>query len=255
MRRILLLSHAAVAYVGFLCVFAWTIGFLADLRVPTTIDGGTAGSRATAIVVDLALLTVFALQHSVMARDAVKTRMRRTVPVAAERSTYVLATDLVVALLLWQWRPIDGTVWHVGPQPWRDVVWFVCGAGWLVAVGATFMIDHLEFVGLRQAVTGASASGALVERWLYAWVRHPILLGLLVAFWATPDMTAGHALFAGASTAYIVVGARLEERDLRRHLGEPYREYAARTPALLPRPAVRAGAGRSLHASEGPGEA
>jgi protein-S-isoprenylcysteine O-methyltransferase Ste14 len=234
MKRILLTTYAAVAYLGFLAVLAWAVAFVADVPLPTAIDHGTDGPRATAVLIDLALLSAFAAQHSVMARDSVKRVLGRIVPKAAERSTYVLATDLVLALLLWQWRPIDGSIWHVQGQPWRDLLWVVYAIGWGVAVAATFMIDHLSFVGLRQATTGRSAEGPFVERWLYAWVRHPLLLGVLIAFWATPDLTAGHLLFAGASTGYILVGARLEERDLRRHLGEPYREYAARTPALLP---------------------
>jgi len=250
MKRIVLMTYAAVAYLGFLGVLVWAVAFLADVPLPTAIDHGSRGSRLTAIGIDLALLTVFAVQHSVMARDSVKSALGQVVPKAAERSTYVLATNLVLALLLWQWRPIDGWVWHVQSQPWRDLLWVVCAAGWAIAVAATFMIDHLGFLGLRQAATGKAADGPFVERWLYAWVRHPLLLGLLVAFWATPDLSVGHLVFAGASTGYILVGARLEERDLHRHLGEQYREYAARTPALVPRPRV-AGLAPAVHHDPG----
>lgn len=239
MTRTLLLAYAALAYLGFLMVTVWSVAFLADVPLPTAVDHGTASPAAVAVLVNLALLGAFALQHSVMARDSAKRVLGRVIPPGAERSTYVLATDLLLALLLWQWRPIEGRVWQVESEPWRTALWLAFAAGWAIAVAATFMIDHLDFVGLRQAATGDRASGPFVERWLYSWVRHPLLLGLLIAFWATPSMSAGHLLFAGAATAYILVGMRLEERDLRRHLGEPYRAYAARTPALLPRPRRR----------------
>lgn len=243
MSRSLRLTYALVAYVGFLAVTVWSVAFLANVHLLTTIDGDRSRSAAVAVGVNLALLGVFALQHSVMARDRVKGLMRRAVPAAAERSTYVLVTDLLLALVLWQWRPVDGWVWHVQDQRWRVVLWVCFGLGWALAVSATYMIDHLDFVGLRQAASGRLTAGPFVERWAYAWVRHPLLLGLLIAFWATPDMSVGHLLFAGASTAYILVGLRLEERDLRRHLGQAYRDYAARTPALLP--SVIPGVGRS----------
>jgi len=243
MNRLLLLAYALVAYAGFLAVTAWSVAFLANVHLASTIDDNSTGPALIAVGVNLVLLGAFALQHSVMARDGVKRQMRRVVPAAAERSTYVLAADLLLALLLWQWRPIDGWVWHIRDEPWRVALWICFGLGWALAVAATYMIDHFDFVGLRQAASGRLTSGAFVERWAYAWVRHPLLLGLLIAFWATPDMSVGHLLFAAASTAYVLVGIRLEERDLRRHLGEAYQEYAARTPALVPRPRLHSAVG------------
>jgi protein-S-isoprenylcysteine O-methyltransferase Ste14 len=240
-KRALIVVVAAIAYLAFLVDLLWAVAFLADRHLVTTIDGDGHGSTAVAVVVDLALLAAFAVHHSVMARDGAKRVITRLVPAAVERSTYVLVADVLLALVLWQWRPIGGAVWHVEAQPWRTVVWFGYAFGWVLAVASTFMIDHLDFVGLRQAATRPDKyrPPTFRERWLYAWVRHPLMLGLLIAFWVSPTMTTGHLLFAAAGTGYIAVGVWFEERDLRRHLGEPYRAYAARTPAIIPVPSRR----------------
>jgi methanethiol S-methyltransferase len=238
MKRVLLVTYSAVAYVAFLAVVLWSIAFVADVHVVTTIDGGAHDPRLEAAIIDLALLGLFATHHSLMARDRAKQLLARIVPPAAERATYVLAADLLLALVLWQWRPISGHVWNVTAQPWRDLIWIGYALGWLIAVASTFMIDHLDFLGLRQAAArqGQYTAPPFTVRWLYAWVRHPLMLGLLIAFWVTPDLTAGHLLFALAATGYIAVGVQLEERDLRRHLGQFYVDYAAAVPAILPRP-------------------
>jgi protein-S-isoprenylcysteine O-methyltransferase Ste14 len=232
-------AYAGVAYVSFLLVAAWGVGFLAHLSgVPTTVDGPPRGPVWAALLVDGLLLLAFAVHHSVLARPGVKRRMARVLPAAAERSSYVLAAALLLGVLFWQWRPLPGTVWLVSAQPWVAVLWLLYALGWVITFGATFMIDHWDFVGIRQARwdprKGAYAGPGFTERWLYAWVRHPILLGMLIAFWATPGMTAGHLVFAAAATGYIVVGLYFEERDLRRCLGETYRDYADRVPAVLP---------------------
>jgi protein-S-isoprenylcysteine O-methyltransferase Ste14 len=216
----------------------WAVGFLADLAwVPTTIDGPASGPTWAALAVDLGLLLLFAVQHSVMARAAVKRRVH--LPVAVERSTFVLASGVVLGLLFWQWRPLPGTVWSVAAQPWVGLLWTVYGLGWVIAIAATFLIDHWDFVGLRQARwddrLGPYAGPGFTERWLYAWVRHPLMLGLLITFWATPTMTVGHLVFAVAATGYVAVGLHFEERDLRRALGASYGDYADRVPAVLPR--------------------
>jgi protein-S-isoprenylcysteine O-methyltransferase Ste14 len=244
-KRVLLVAYATVAYLWFLADVLWAIAFLADVPVPTAIDHGHRGSTATAVVVDLALLGVFAIHHSVMAREGAKRFLARVLPASAERSTYVLAADALLALVFWQWRPIGGAIWQVPGQPWRAAVWVGYALGWVLAVSATFMIDHFDFVGLRQAATrpGDYRPPTFRERWLYAWVRHPLMLGLLIAFWVTPGMSGGHLLFATASTGYIAVGVYLEERGLRRQLGEAYRDYARRTPAIVPG-LRRAAAGR-----------
>ncbi len=234
MSTMLATAFAAVAYLAFLTVIVWAIAFLTDLGTGTVVDRGPVTAPPLAIAIDLLLVLVFALHHSVFARTPVKNRITRVLAPRIERSTYVLAASALLALLLWQWRPIPGLIWQVTAEPWRAALWAVFALGWLIAIGSTFMIDHLEFVGIRQAVTGRSGDATFQARWLYALVRHPLMLGLLLAFWATPDMTWGHALFAAAFSAYIAIGIRFEERDLRTVLGEPYRRYARRTPALVP---------------------
>ena len=237
MKRALLVSYSLVAYAAFLAVILWAIAFVADLHILTTVDGGPRDPRLKAAVIDLALLGAFAFHHSLMARDRAKALITRVVPPAAERTTYVLAADALLALVLWQWRPIAGSVWDVNAQPWREVIWVGYGLGWLIAVAATFMIDHFDLLGVRQAASdpGEYTAPAFKVRWLYAWVRHPLMLGLLMAFWITPRMTAGHLLFALAATGYIAIGVRFEERDLHRNLGKPYADYASRVPAIIPR--------------------
>jgi protein-S-isoprenylcysteine O-methyltransferase Ste14 len=235
---------ALLGYVGFNLVNLWTLGFLANLPfVPTTIDGGTSGGVA-AILIDLALVGLFGLQHSIMARQGVKTRMRRVVPAAAERAVYVIASNLLLALILALWQPLPGTLWHLEGTA-RIAMWVVYGLGWAFAVAATQAIDAWELVGMRQAWHAlrdrASQPPRLQQPLLYTVVRHPMQLGLLIAFWATPDMTHGHALFAVAFTLYILVGIRFEERDLERQFGDDYRAYRRRVPMLLPWPRPRIG--------------
>ncbi len=236
-RRLILGGYAALAYAAFLAAALWTAGFLAGTAVPVTIDSGSRPPAAVALAADTGLLLLFAGQHTVMARRGFKRRLARVMPAEAERSTFVLASGLALLLLCWQWQPLPAQVWLLRGW-WTPLAWAVYGAGWLIAVGATFMVDHLDFLGLRQAGYGrqAAAPPVLRERWLYRWVRHPMMTGLLVTFWATPRMTAGHLLFAAAGTAYIAVGIRFEERELRGQFGERYREYARRVPALIPLP-------------------
>jgi protein-S-isoprenylcysteine O-methyltransferase Ste14 len=228
--------HAGIAYAGFLVAALWAVGFLADAGAPTSVDGPAERPAWSALLIDAGLLLIFAVQHSVMARAAVKRRLARLVPAPVERSTYVLATGLALGLLFWQWQPVPAVVWRLG-TPWAGVLWAIYGLGWLIAVSATFMVDHLDFLGIRQAGWRGPRpyqSPPFRERWLYAWIRHPMMLGLLIAFWVTPRMTVGHLFFAAAGTGYIAVGLRFEERDLYRQLGHTYRDYADRVPALLP---------------------
>jgi protein-S-isoprenylcysteine O-methyltransferase Ste14 len=236
------LALSAVAWAGFNAVMVWTVAFLAGVVVPRSVDGPARGSAAVAVAVDLTLLLLFAVQHSVMARRGVKAWLRRRVPARLERTAYVLATDLCLVLLLALWRPFGGDLWRVhGPA--SAVLWVLFGAGWLLAVAATYAVDHLELTGLRQAGWAPprppAAAGGLQVGGLYAVVRHPLMTGLLLAFWATPHMGAAHLLFAVASTAYVAIGVRYEERDLRRTFGTEYDAYAARVPAVLPVSALR----------------
>lgn len=232
MKRAAAIGYAVVAYVGFLVVIVWAIVWLADAGAVTGIDRGPAAAPAVAVLIDLALLGLFAAHHSVFARPAIKRALR--LPPRIERATYVLTADVLLALVLWLWHPIPDTVWDVGAAPWRVVIWAGYGIGWSIAIASTWMIDHYDFVGLRQAASRSYRPPGFQVRWLYAWVRHPLMLGLLIAFWMTPTMTWGHVLFAAASSVYIAVGIRFEERDLRASLGRPYLDYASRTPAILP---------------------
>jgi protein-S-isoprenylcysteine O-methyltransferase Ste14 len=186
-------------------------------------------------VVDLALLGIFAIQHSVMARPWFKRAWASVIPKAAERATYVLLSSAVVGLVALLWRPLDHGVWHVGPQPWRVLLWIGYGAGWLLVVLSTFMIGHGDLFGLTQALHGDRYTEPTFHKpGFYALVRHPIMSGFLVAFWTTPDMTVGHVLFAAVSTAYIVIAVRLEEHDLRADLGPVYDRYASEVPRFAP---------------------
>ena len=240
--RLTSLFLSALAWVGFVVVMLWTIGFLGGVVVPRTVDGPARTSTELAVATDLGLLGLFALQHSVMARREVKSWLRRWVPASLERTTFVLVTDVCLVVLLVLWQPWGGQVWDVN-GPAAVVLWFLCAAGWLLAVTATFAVDHLELTGLRQAGWAAHRNSAPVTELqtggLYAVVRHPLLTGMVLAFWATPQMSASHLLFALGATAYIAVGMRFEERDLRRSFGASYAAYAAHIPALVPRLPMR----------------
>jgi methanethiol S-methyltransferase len=233
----LILGYAAAAYLLFLAVLVYAIGFFADAGVPKGIDQGPRSPWPLAVATDLLLLLLFAVQHTVMARPWFKRRWTRLVPVPAERATYVLCASLLLALLFWQWRPVGGTVWHL-PEPAAGVLLGVYAAGWVLAVSSTFMIDHFDLFGLRQAYLHARGAAyrppPFTERALLRWIRHPLMAGFVIIFWAAPVMTAGHLLFAAAATGYILLGIRFEERDLGRDLGEAYHVYRRRVPALIP---------------------
>ena len=234
--------YAAAIYLFFLAVLGYAVGFFADVGVPKGIDQGPHAAVPVAAGIDLLLLSLFAVQHTIMARPWFKRRWARIVPAPAERATYVLAASLVLALLFWLWRPIGGTVWNL-PGPGAAVLWAGYAAGWLVAVRSTFLISHSDLFGLRQAWLHARRAGysppPFTERGLYRRIRHPLMAGFLIIFWSTPTMTAGHLLFAATATGYILAGIAFEERDLIRSLGETYTAYRARVPALIPRPAQR----------------
>ncbi len=238
--RVAAVLYGALSYVAFLGVFLYLVGFVVDVAVPRSVDRAIHAPIAQAVVIDLGLLLLFALQHSVMARPAFKRWWTRYIPAPIERSTYVLLSSAVFALLYWQWRSIDITVWHVDAVPARMAVYVLGGLGWLIALASTFMIDHFELFGIRQVLHNLLSKPHVQKGFrvvlLYRMVRHPLMLGFLIAFWATPTMTAGHLLFAVANTLYILIAVQLEERDLVEALGEQYRRYRVRVPMLLPRP-------------------
>lgn len=240
--RVLILLYALVSYALFTVSFLYALGFVGNYVVPKSIDKsidvGSPANLGEAIVVNLLLMSLFAIQHSVMARPAFKQWSAKFLPAACQRSTYVLLSSLILLLLFWQWRPIPTPIWQTSGL----AAWLLTGVhwlGWLIAFASTHMIDHFDLFGLRQAffaLRGADMPGQSFRTpLLYKIVRHPLMLGFLLAFWATPEMTAGHLLFALANTAYILIALRFEERDLIAEFGATYQQYRQRVPMLVPR--------------------
>jgi len=238
MARVIGLVYGGLVYVLFLITFLYTIGFLGGVPNLKTIDSGATSGSARAVMIDLALLGLFAVQHSVMARHTFKRRWTRIVPRPIERSTYVLAATVAVALLIWQWRPITEPVWTVeNPAGWW-LLTFLFWLSWVMLLFSTFLIDHFSLFGLRQVycdLRGHPVPPPVFKMpALYKFVRHPIYCGFIAAFWATPRMTVGHLLFALAATGYIFIGTFFEERDLVAQFGEDYRRYQRQVPMLVP---------------------
>ena len=235
----LIAAYAVLVYLLFLAVLAYTIGFLADRGVPEGIDAVPRGPAPLAAVIDVLLLSLFAAQHTVMARPWFKRRWTRIVPPPAERTTFVLCATLVLALLYWQWRPIGPAVWRLsGPAASAPLAVYL--AGWALVIGSTFLVSHADLFGLRQAYLFARHDLYIPPpfsmRGPYRLIRHPLMAGFIIVFWAAPQMTAGHLLFAAAATGYILAGIRFEEHVLTRQFGQAYRSYQASVPALLPIP-------------------
>jgi protein-S-isoprenylcysteine O-methyltransferase Ste14 len=238
MGRFFAFIYGLASYVFFFATFLYAIGFISGLVVPKTIDAGTVVPVTEAIIVDLLLMSVFAIQHSVMARKQFKQWWTQFVPKPVERSTYVLFSSLALALLLWQWRPLPTVVWHIDNPQIAMAVIGLSFAGWLILLTSTFLINHFELFGLHQVANNLAGRAMPTPRFrtplYYKFVRHPLYLGFIIAFWSAPTMTAGHLLFAAVTTAYIIVGASLEERDLIDLFGDDYRRYRQRVSMLVP---------------------
>ncbi|HET8546821.1 MAG TPA: hypothetical protein VFL57_02405 [Bryobacteraceae bacterium] len=238
MKRISIFLYGAVSYLIFLAVFLYAVGFIGNFAVPKSLDSPGSGSLQTAVLIDVGLLTLFALQHSIMARPAFKRFITRFIPASAERSTYVLASSLALALLFWNWQPLGGTVWNVEHPVARNLLYAGYAFGWALVLITTFVINHFDLFGLRQVwrqLQGRpQARLHFVTPLLYRIVRHPLYVGWFFAFWSTPVMTITHLFFAVMTTAYILVAIRFEEADLLKEHPQ-YAMYRRQVPMLVPR--------------------
>lgn len=247
MTRTLALVYGVLSYLLFFVTFLYSVGFVGSFVVPKTIDSGAPAPLAEAVLVNLLLLGVFAVQHSVMARPAFKRWWTRFVPTVIERSTYVLLSSLALILLFCQWRAMPAVIWDVQNAIGRPVLWALFWLGWGIVLISTFLISHFDLFGLRQVWMHYRSQPyqpvGFRKVFLYNFVRHPIMLGFIIAFWATPHMTIGHMVFAVATTVYILVALQLEERDLVAQLGSVYEDYRRQVSMILPLPKKKRGTG------------
>ena len=239
MKKLLVLLYGIGAYLVFLAAFLYAVGFVGNILVPKSIDSDEQTNLTNALLINLLLLSVFAVQHTVMARPSFKAWWTKIIDPAIERSTYVLLSSLALVLLYWKWQPITSIVWQVNDSLWVQVIWFIHFFGWLVVLLSTFMINHFDLFGLKQVYENLKqvepSRQALKMNFFYKIVRHPIMSGFLIAFWAAPVMTLGHLIFSGATTAYIIIAVKFfEERNLKETHGKEYEEYQKKVPMLIP---------------------
>lgn len=239
MKKSIIFIYGIIAYLVFLIAFLYAIGFVGNIIVPKSIDSGTESTLFSSLLINVILLSVFALQHSIMARPAFKKWFTTIISPAMERSTYILLSSLALLLIYWQWQPINAIVWKTENEIVRNVIIGIFFLGWIVVLLSTFMINHFELFGLAQIFDNLknkqTANPKFQTNYLYKIVRHPIMLGFVIAFWATPVMTIGHLLFAIVTTIYILIAVKyLEEKDLRKFIGEKYETYQKEVPMIIP---------------------
>ena len=239
MKKSIAFIYGIIAYSIFIVAFLYAIGFVGNFLVPKAIDAGTETSFMSALIVNALLLSVFALQHSIMARPKFKAWFTRIINPAIERSTYVLLSSLALLLIYWQWQPIRTIVWEAQNETIALIITGVFFLGWLIVFLSTFMINHFELFGLKQIFDNLknkrTENPHFQMNWFYKIVRHPIMLGFIIAFWATPTMTVGHLIFSITTTAYILIAVKfLEEKDLRKAIGKQYENYQKIVPMFVP---------------------
>lgn len=238
--RVTIFVYGVIAYLVFFFAFLYAIGFVGGIVVPKTIDSGEPIAPLTAILINAVLLGLFAVQHSIMARPWFKRAWTKVVPAAAERSTYVLLASLLLLLIYWQWRPLPETVWQIQNEIVTTILQMLFWAGWAIVLVATFIINHFDLFGLRQVWLNLQGKPythlPFKVTALYRVIRHPIMLGFIVAFWAAPTMSQGRLLFAIATTAYMLIAIQFEERDLVTYHGERYQSYRSKVPMIVPLP-------------------
>jgi protein-S-isoprenylcysteine O-methyltransferase Ste14 len=244
MRRVLAYIYGVVSYVIFLGAFLYSIAFVGDFYVPKTINSGEPGPLIPSVIINVVLLGLFAIQHSGMARPGFKKWWTKIIPKPIERSTYVLFASAVLILLMWQWQPLPGVVWSVESEVGRGLLWALFGLGWLIVLISTYLISHFHLFGLQQVHDFLKQRGIQNPKFqtpgFYRYIRHPLMLGFFIAFWAIPDMTQGHLLFSIATTGYILIALQLEENDLLEAFPKRYRKYREQVPMFIPRPGRKA---------------
>lgn len=239
MKRLALFVYGLISYLVFFISFLYVIGFVGNLVVPKSIDSGSVSSLTRSLLTNIGLLGLFAIQHTIMARPAFKRWWtKKIIPVQAERSTYVLSASLILLLLCWKWRPMPGVIWSVDDATGRAVLYGLFWLGWGTVLFSSFIINHFDLFGLRQVWLHLNNweyhHVGFQTKSLYRFIRHPLMLGLIIGSWATPHMTAGHLLFAIAATTYILIGIHFEEHDLIRFLGKDYADYRRQVPMFFP---------------------
>jgi methanethiol S-methyltransferase len=238
MKKIFVFAFGLVSYLIFFAAFLYWIGFMGNLIVPKGIDSGVSGPVLTAVLINFFLVALFGIQHSTMSRGIFKKWITKFIPIAAERSIYVLVSTLILILLFWQWRPIDIEIWNVESNTFQTVIYGIFALGWVILLISTFLINHFELFGLQQIYTNLRNKPMKYPEFqmplLYRIVRHPMMIGVILAIWATPYMTAGHLMFSVLMTGYIMVGTYYEERDLVKNFGAKYIMYRNSVPKMIP---------------------